>query len=406
MYLKFAWRYFKAKKSANAINIIAWVTTGVIAFATCCQLIVLSVYNGFEEIVKSLYADFYSDVNIVPVKGKTFILTKDDINKIKTTSGVRAVSMIAEEKALIRNGDYQSVVQLKGVESNYPDVSNIGHHVYRGDFDPGNADTPHLILGAGISNATAVVLEGPYATNQMTVIMPKHHEAGNDLMSSMATTIATPSGNFSVQQDFDNSYAYTNIDFIKKSGAYLKDEFTACEIKLNDGVDAAVVCTKLQQLLGKNVKVQDRYQQNSNLYNTMRLEKWAIYGILMLILIIAAFNMISSLTMLVLEKQQDISILMSMGSGKSQIGKIFLSEGLLLGFMGTAIGTSMALMIAVLQVKFHLFKISGDVFVMDYYPVKLIWQDFLLVSGSAMMITLLAAWLPAYKATKQHLSLR
>jgi len=406
MYFKFAWRYFKAKKSANAINIIAWVTTGVIAFATCCQIIVLSVYNGFEELVKSLYADFYTDVKIIPAQGKTFILTKENINKIKASEGVESLSMIAEEKALLRNGDYQSVVQLKGVETHYSQVNNITKHVFKGDFDLGNADTPKMVLGAGIQNATGVVFGGPYATGTMTAILPRHHIPGNDLMASLAETAIQPSGTFAVQQDFDNGYAFTGIDFIKTTGNYQPDEYTSCEIKLKKDADPVNVCAALQNLLGNGFKVQDRYQQNSNLYRTMRMEKWAIYGVLTLILIIAAFNMISSLTMLALEKQQDISIMMSMGAARSQIGRIFLSEGLLLGLIGIFIGNVMALLIAYLQLKFHLFKISGDAFVMDYYPVKLLVQDFFLVSGSAMLIAVLAAWLPAYKASRQKMSLR
>lgn len=406
MYLKFAWRYFKAKKSANAINIIAWVTTCVIAFATCCQIIVLSVYNGFEEIVKSLYANFYSDVKIIPAKGKTFILNKDSIIKIKSMPGVAIVSMIAEEKSLLRNGEYQSVVQMKGVDENYTNVCAISQHIYKGNFDLGNAAVPRLVMGYGIQKATAVLFEEPYVPTYMTTILPKHHIPGNDLMSSLNESSILPTGAFAVQQDFDNSYAFTNIDFIKQACAYEPDEYTACEIKLSKDANAEKVCHSLQQWLGNRFVVQDRYQQNSSLYKTMRMEKWAIYGVLTLILMIAAFNMISSLTMLALEKQQDISILMSMGSSRSQIGKIFLSEGLLLGSIGILIGNILALLVAFLQMKFHLIKISGSSFLIQYYPVKMLWQDFLLVNAAAMFITLLAAWLPAYKASRQKISLK
>src|ERR1700733_4213380 len=149
----FAWRYFKAKKSANAINIIAWVTVSVIAFATACQILVLSVFNGFEGLVKSLYASFYTDIKIIPSKGKTFILTADQIRSIKQQPGVYAISLIAEDKALIKNDDVQTVIYLKGVDNNYQNVSGLADKVFDGKYNTGTLDDPLLIIGAGIQNA-------------------------------------------------------------------------------------------------------------------------------------------------------------------------------------------------------------------------------------------------------------
>src|ERR1700733_4507978 len=151
----FAWRYFKAKKSANAINIIAWVTVSVIAFATASQILVLSVFNGFEGLVKSLYASFYTDIKIIPAKGKTFILTADQIKKIKQQQGVFAVSLIAEDKALLKNDDLQSIIYLKGVDDNYKYVSGLANQIIPGDgvYNIGTLDNPGLVIGAGIQNA-------------------------------------------------------------------------------------------------------------------------------------------------------------------------------------------------------------------------------------------------------------
>ena len=156
MYLTFAWRYFKAKKSANAINWIAWVTVGVIAFATACQILVLSVFNGFEGLVKSLYSSFYTDIKIIPQKGKTFILTKDQIQQIKNKPGIQVVSLIAEEKALLQNNDLQTIVYLKGVDENYHRVSGVAEKTFVGKFNIGDENEPGLILGSGIQNAAGV----------------------------------------------------------------------------------------------------------------------------------------------------------------------------------------------------------------------------------------------------------
>ena len=211
---------------------------------------------------------------------------------------------------------------------------------------------------------------------------------------------------FAIQQDFDNKYAISNIAFVKQQMGLKEDEFTAAEIKLRPDADIKEARIALQNLIGKNYSVQTKYEQNSNLYNTMRLEKWAIYAVLTLILIIASFNMVSALTMLVLEKKQDISILQSMGSPATQIKKIFISQGILLAGIGALCGIALALAICFLQVKFKLIKLQGGSFLIDYFPIKLVITDFLMVAATAMAIALIASWFPASKAAKQPLELR
>ena len=406
MYLNFAWRYFKAKKSANAINIIAWVTTGVIAFATCCQILVLSVYNGFEDLVKSLYSSFYTDLKVIPVTGKTFYLDATKIQLLQQNNYVDKVSFIAEEKALLQNGDYQSVVQLKGVDANFKYTCGVASKVTKGSFELGNAVKPTMVVGSGIQYASGIILNNAYGPEELTIILPKTNVASNDPLASLSEGIITPSGVFSIQQDFDNAYAITNIDFVKQQMGMAENEFTAAEIKLKNTSETDVAKIAIEKILGAKFKVQSRYQQNSNLYNTMKTEKWAIYAVLTLILIIAAFNMISALTMLVLEKKQDIAILQSMGATKTQIKKIFLSEGLLLGSIGTFIGVAIATSICFLQIKFKIIKLQGGSFLIDYFPVKFLLQDFLLVIFTAMIIVLFASWLPSQKAANQVLELK
>lgn len=405
MYIDFAWRYFRAKKSANAINIIAWVTTGVIAFATCCQILVLSVFNGFEDLVKSLYSTFYADIKVLPAKGKTFILTQEQIQKIKQQTFVVKSSLIAEERALLQNGEAQSVVVLKGVDENYPEVSGVASKVTDGSFFTGSLDEPRIIIGSGIQNATGIAVNDAFAPEIISVLLPKKTKS-NDPLESISQGNVTASGVFAIQQDFDNLYAITNLDFVKQQMAFAPDEYTGVEIRLRYKADIEACKLALTSLLGNNYKVQTKYEQNTNLYNTMKMEKWAIYAVLTLILIIAAFNMISALTMLVLEKKQDIAILQSMGSTRTSIQKIFLSEGLLLGIIGAATGIVMATIICLLQIKYKLIKLQGGSFLIEYFPVKLIATDFILVSASALVIAFLASWFPAYKASRQPLALK
>ncbi len=403
MYLKFAWRYFKAKKSTNAINIISWVTLGVIAFSTMCQVLVLSVFNGFEGLVRSLYSNFYSDLKVLPAKGKTITLTADQLKKIKSIPGVKGVSEIAEEKALLKNGDQQSIVFLKGVDSNYRRLSGVPKSMYRGNFDIGTIDEPRLVLGVGIESALGI--EAEKNLFPITVFLPKKASQSNPLAALSEGNAAT-SGSFAIQQEFDNKYAITNIGFVKQQMNYTPSEFSALEVSLVNADESDHFSKEIQDVLGKNYNVVTKYQQNASLYRSMRLEKWIIYAILTLILIIAAFNMIGALTMLVLEKQKDINVLQSLGADNSLIKKIFLSEGMLLAIAGAAMGILMAVIICILQMKFKIIKLAGTSFLIDYFPVKMQITDFLLVAFTSIVIAFAASWFPANKASHQAFSLK
>lgn len=406
MYLKFAWRYFKAKKSAQAINLIAWVTTAVIAIATCCQVVVLSVFNGFEDLVKSLYSSFYNDIKIVPEAGKTFHFSAAQFQQLKSSSFTFGASAVAEEKALLKNGEAQTVVNLKGVDTNFAKISEVPGKLVNGNFNLGNLDEPEIIVGSGIQIAAAISLSKVFQSDPLTIILPKKNSSSNDPFESISEGNVTASGVFSIQQDFDNTYALTNIDFLKRQLGFEADEYSAIEIKLKPGSKVADAQKAYQKMLPKGLLVQSRYEQNSNLYATMRMEKWAIFAVLTLILIIAAFNIISALTMLVLEKKKDISILKSMGSTKNTILKIFLGEGLLLAGIGAFTGILLAVIICVLQLKFKLIKLQGGSFLIDYFPVKLVATDFLLVAGASLTIAFIASWFPARKAAAQPITLK
>lgn len=405
MYLTFAWRYFNAKKSTHAINIISWVTSGVIAISIMSQVLVLSVFNGFEDLVKSLYSNFYTDIKVAPSKGKTIFLKAAQINDLKKFPGIKSMSLVAEEKALLQNGDLQTVVFLKGVDDNYPKVSGVPQNMHDGEFNTGTADNPLLILGSGIENAVGV--QADKNLFPLTVFLPKKTlSTETDPLSSLSEGNANTSGSFAIQQDFDDKYVITNLNFVKQQMNYQPDEYSAVEVALNVPAKTDEVKKELQKMLGPGYDVQTKYQQNTTLYNSMKLEKWAIFAILTLIQIIAAFNIIGALTMLVLEKRKDIGVLQSLGADRSLIKKIFLSEGVLLAAIGAVVGFLLALVICFLQVKFKLIKLQGNSFLIDYFPVKLIFTDFILVGCTAFIIAFLASWFPANKASKQVFELK
>ncbi len=405
MYLRFAWRYFKAKKSTHAINIISWVTAGVIAFSTMCQILVLSVFNGFESLVQSLYSNFYSDVKVMPARGKTLFLTPEQLRTINGISGIKGTSLIAEEKALLQNGSQLTPVLLKGVDPHFPGFSGVPRKMYHGVFDIGTLDHPKLVLGSGIEYALGVQADKNLLP--ITVILPRRSATLNlNPLSALSEGNATTSGSFSVQQDFDNKYVITNLAFVRQQMNFSPNEYSALEVTLKDPGQTPHYTDYLQKLLGSRYKVLTKYQQNESLYNSMHMEKWFIFAILTLILIIAAFNMIGALTMLVLEKKKDISVLQALGADRPLIQKIFLSEGMLLASTGVAIGIVLALVICFLQVKFKLVKLVGNTFLIDYFPVKLILTDFLMVAVTALLIAFAASWFPARKASRQIFDLK
>jgi lipoprotein-releasing system permease protein len=400
----FARRYFTSKKSTNAITLIAWISISAIMVGTAALIIVLSVFNGFEDLVKGLYADFYADLRITPQVGKTFVLTPKQIQQIQNTGGFAFYSLTAEEKALLVNGDNQSIVFVKGVDSSFTHVNPVQTHLIRGSFNLGTLQKPQLVVGAGIENALGLDVEK--SLYPVTLYMPNRQSANMLSAEGLYSYNAMPAGTFMIQEDFDNKYVFTNLAFVKYMLNMDANTFSAVEIKLTKNANTQQVQTELQHLLGNSFKVQTRYQQNESLYTVMEVEKWVIYGILSIILIIAAFNMIGALTMLVLEKQKDITVLKALGASDGLIQKIFLTEGFLLAAVGGGAGMILALIICYIQIKFHLVSLGGGTFIIDYYPVKLALGDFVLVIATVFVIALLAAWFPAFKAGKEKLSLR
>jgi lipoprotein-releasing system permease protein len=395
----FAWRYFKSKKTTNAINIIAWVSVTAIAVVTAAIIVVLSVFNGFEGLVKSLYSDFYADIKISSTN-HSFNLSKDRLNQLLKINGVANYSGVIEEKAILLNEGLQSIVVLKGVDDRYASVNKIKQYIQRGVFALGNQEQPQIILGAGIENALAVDVEHNYAPLLLYLPNRNSNKSITSLEGFNSATI-NPVGTFLVQQEFDNKYVFTNLAFTKYMLDFKEDEYTSIEIKLKPKAIDQVVKKELQKNLGSGFNIETRYEQNRSLFKIMQAEKWFIYALLCLILAIAAFNIVGALTMLVLEKQKDIHILKAMGADESLIRKIFLTEGFLLSGIGGLVGIILAVSICILQQQFHLVKLEGGTFIIDYYPVKMMAIDFILTISTIIIISFIASWIPSTKAAKQ-----
>ena len=401
----FAWRYFRSKKSTNVINVIAWISVVAIVVGTAALIVVLSVFNGFEGLIKSMYGDFYTDLKIQPATGKFMSVTDKQLSDIQKNSFVDNFSTVIEEKAVLVNGDAQPIVFLKGVDSNYNAISGISKHLaFDSKFNLGTVDSPAIVIGGGVENS---LRSFPNMPDPLTIYLPNRNAASfTNLQSAMNSYNIEQTGSFRIQEEFDSKYGFTNIGFVRYMLDLADNQYSAIEIKLNPDADADKAKASLQQILGKDYTIHTRYEQNQSLFNIMQMEKWIIYIILSLILVIAAFNMIGALTMLVLEKRKDIAILKALGGTNKLIQNIFLSEGFLLAIIGGALGMLLALIICTIQLVFKPIKLTGGSFLVDYYPVELNVLDFLLVGFTVFVVAILAAWVPARKAATQFFSLK
>ena len=303
-------------------------------FGTAALILVLSVFNGFEGLVKSLYSTFYTDLKIFPAHGKVLRLTEEQLQRIKGVNGIKGFSLVAEEKGILQNSglaadsgefNFQRAVTIKGVDSNYQYIAGLSKNIVRGEYSIGNDENAFIVLGSGVEDALQIRSE----TNlyPLKAYLPKR--GGSILFDpekNVSVDEVNTSGVFVIQQDFDNNYAITNLGFVKKMLGLQKNEYSGLEIALIDPGAVISVQNKLTQLLGKEYSVQTRYEQNRGLYTVMRTEKWVIYAVLVLIMIIFSFTIVSSLTMLVIEKQKDISVLHALGGNSSFIQKIIYKK--------------------------------------------------------------------------------
>ncbi len=399
----FAQRYFVARKSTNAINIIAAVSVIGMMVGTMALLLVLSVFNGFEDLVTSLYNSFNPDLKVETRIGKTFEVDSSTIYKLEQLQGVKAVSEVLEENALIRYNDKDMVGRLKGVDDKFIDVSGIDSTIVGGKYMLTDADSlNYAVVGLGIQAMLGVNIANQFS--RLEIYMPRREGKVSTTSPENAfkQQVIYPIGVYAIQQDFDAKYTIVPLQFMRNLLDYDTPQVSALEIALLPNANMATVQTAVEQLLGKNFKVSDRYQQDEFLYKVMRTEKWAVYLILTFILIIAAFNIVGSLSMLVIEKKHDLGILRAMGANSQFIRRVFMLEGILLGGVGGFMGMLLAFVICLAQQHFKLLRLAGDTFLIDAYPVSMRWFDFLMVGITVIVIALLAAYFPAQRATQQR----
>ena len=396
-------RYFFSKKSQRAINVISFISVLAIMIGTGALIIVLSAFNGFEKLVVSLYNSFDPDIKVTLNEGKTFDSNTVPWTTLKKLNGIRSITQVLEESALVKYRDKQDIVTMKGVSEEFQQTSMLDSMIADGQFLLQRGDTDFALVGGAIAYKLKMNI-GDFLSQLELFVPRKSASSLTNPDESFARKFITPAGVFSVQQEFDTKYVIVPLRFAQElleSPSHL----SSLEIALQPGVDAASIIGRIKLLLGEKFNVNDRYRQHAVIYKIMKSERWAVFLILAFILLIATFNVIGSLTMLIIEKQQDIAILHSMGADLNFIRKVFLTEGLFITFIGASTGLILGGIICLLQQQFGFIKLGGSgSFVIDSYPVNVLPMDFVYVFVTVFGIGLLAAWYPAKKLVEKKVS--
>jgi len=363
------------------------------AIGTMGLIIGLSGFNGFDSLIKSLFSAFDPDLKITLVEGKRFDTNNAVFKEISQMKDVLFFAEVVEDNALLRYENRQVLATVKGVSDDYIKMTGLDTMMVEGEFKLKEGTFQYAVMGQGIAYYLSVGLN---LINPINIYVPqKGRSSGLSMGGNFNQGYIYPSGIFSVQQEIDSKYVIVPITFAREIFE-MEGKVNSVELKLKDGASPKTVKEAISAKLGNRFVVKDRYQQHDYLYKTMQGEKYAVYLILILILIIASFNIIGSLTMLIIDKKEDIAILQSMGADKPLIRKIFLFEGWSVSFLGAIIGTIAGIAICQAQIAYGFVKLQGGggSFIIDAYPMKIIPYDILLIFCSVLLIGFLAAWLP------------
>jgi len=399
--LYIAKRYLFAKKSRNAINVISAVSVAGVAVGTMALIIILSVFNGLETMVSKIFNTFDPDIKITAAEGKTFIADTARLTLLANVEGLSCYSLSLEENALLKYGDRQYIATIKGVDDNYSMVTNIDSAMWEGDFilndDKGRS---FAIPGMGVAVNLGMRIN---FVQQLSIIVPRKNASTNlDPENALNRQYVHSSGIFEVEKEYDSKYVYLPIDFVRNLTETYEGT-SSIEVKFKEDADTKSVQKRITEIFGNEFVVKNQYEQQEIFYKVMRSERLAIFFILTLILIIASFNIIGSLTMLIIEKERDIEILKSLGADNSLIQKIFIFEGWLISIIGAIAGIFLGFLICWLQQTFGLVKLNSESLIMDAYPVVMKLKDFIIVPGTVLLIGYWAAWYPVRFLTKKFL---
>ncbi|MBR1595478.1 MAG: ABC transporter permease [Phocaeicola sp.] len=400
-------RYLLSKKSHNAINVISGISVCGVALATLALVCTLSVFNGFQDVVATFFTAFDPQFKITATTGKVFDASDRNIQAVRDLPEVAVFSQVLEDNAMVQYKDRQMMATIKGVEDNYEELTPIDS-IFFGRGNPTLHDDVADYAIPGVELVSALNT-GISFLDPLNVYAPKRGSKVNmaNPTSSFCTEQLFSSGLvFAVnQQKYDASYIITSIQFARKLFQY-ENEVSSVALRLTSSAQVAKTKKKIQQLLGNGYTVQDRYEQQSDTFRIMKVEKLISYIFLTFILVIACFNVIGSLSMLIIDKRDDVVTLRNLGANDQLIRRIFLMEGWMISFVGAVVGIILGLLLCFIQQTFGILSLgggSGAGFVVDAYPVSVHWQDIVLIFITVVVVGLLSVWYPVHYLSRQLL---
>ena len=386
-------RYLFSKKSHNTINVISGISAAGVAVGTLALVCVMSVFNGFETLIESMFSAFDPDLRVSLVEGKTFDVSSPEFQQIRKMKSIVNFTEVIEENALLRFRDKQMPATIKGVSNDFRAMTRIDSIMFDGEFVLTDSLINKAVAGVGVAtelgmNSTLfdpLVIYAPKRTERINILRPEN---------SFNSTDAYVSGIFIVNQaEYDNKYVFLSVETARGLFGYDKNKVSKIELKINPSENQLKVQNEIKNILGKKFKVQNRYEQQESFFKIMKIEKWITYLILCFILLIAVFNIIGSLSMLIIDKKDDILTLRNLGADNVLIKRIFVFEGWFISAVGAVAGIILGTAICLLQEHLGLLKM-GEGYVVDAYPVATHFFDILLVLVTVLIMGLFASLYP------------
>lgn len=391
-------KYFLSGKKKNFINIISIISMIVVAFGTMSLIIALSVFNGLEGLLRSLYGNFDPAIIVNASEGKSFQWSDNLKNKIETTDGVLSLTEVIEDNVLVKYKEAQRVVRLKGVSSSFESNSGIKEAVVSGEFSLLRDSIPYALIGRGIQYDLSLHLKNEFYTLQ--VYYPKNIAPGvvnPDQLYSLQNIL--PGGIFAIEKYYDENFIFVPIEFARNLFRY-GDKRSSIEIEIDPGASISETKAGLQSALGDDFIVRSGDELHSDLYKTLNIEKLFVYVTFASIIAIASVNIFFSLSMLAIEKKKDISVLIANGASSNLIKRIFLFEGGIIALSGASLGMVLGLAISLLQQEFGFISMGMDSAVVPSYPVQVELPDVVATAVITIIVTILASIQPAKKASR------
>lgn len=400
--LYIAKRYVFSKKKHNAINIISGISSCGVALATMALVCTMSVFNGFQESMESLFTAFDPQIKITSKEGKVF--TSDKTKQIKLLDVVDIYTEALEENVMIQYKDRQQVVTLKGVEDNFSELTSIHSSlVGNGSFMLRDGENHYAIMGFGVMSALGTGIEHIHPLRVYTPKREVRINIANPINSFSSDYLYSPGVIFKIDHfQYDYNFVLTSISFVRNLLRY-ENEVSSVELKLKDGVDTEKAKKEIKAILGDEFNVLNRHEQQIDMLKIIEIEKLMSYIFLSFILLVSCFNIIGSLSMMIIDKTDDIQTLRNMGASNSLIKKIFLLEGVLISLIGATIGMILGLLLCYLQIRYGLitFGNNSGSFIFDAYPVSIKFTDLVIIAITVIAISFISSWIPVRKISRR-----